>query len=82
MKRTSFARYPFSTNGRYRLQIVSFGAQQLLCEKDLLAGTVTAKCGALELMEHNEYDAYFANGGYGSHRHFMLSRHRKQTQLT
>ena len=36
MKRTSFARSPFSMNGRYRLQIVSFGAQQLLCEKELV----------------------------------------------
>ena len=36
MKRTSFARSPFSMNGRYRLQIVSFGAEQLLCEKELV----------------------------------------------
>ena len=31
-----------------------------------VSGTVTAKCGQLELMQHSGYNAYFANGGYGT----------------
>lgn len=32
----------------------------------VVSGTVTAKCGRLELMKHSGYDAYFENGSYGS----------------
>ena len=61
MKRTSFARSPFSMNGRYRLQIVSFGAQQLLCEKELVmrvnqTTTITTTCSSGADLDCKLYD--------------------------
>jgi hypothetical protein len=49
-----------------------FSRSEITHFSKVVAGTVTAKCGAWELMEHNEYDAYFANGGYGSPQAFYV----------
>lgn len=54
--------------------VVAYGlsSSQITHFSKVVADTVTAKCGGWELMEHNEYDAYFAAGDYGSPQAFYV----------
>ena len=54
--------------------VVAYGlsSSQITHFSKVVSNTVTAKCGGLELMEHNEYDAYFAAGNYGSPQAFYV----------
>jgi len=54
--------------------IVAYGltSSQITHFSKVVADTVTAKCGGWELMEHKEYDAYFAEGDYGSPQAFYV----------
>ena len=35
-------------------------------------GIITAKCGQFELVQHNDYDAYYSNSLYGTPRAFYV----------
>ena len=58
-----------------------FSSSEITHFSKVVAGTVTAKCGAWELMEHNEYDAYFANGDYGSPQAFYVKSSSKTASV-